>query len=70
MNVVKTEIKEFNVPMNDSVVNNDESKVKTKIKEKMEYHEEKFARLQKEYERSERELARELKPLDDSKSKK
>ena len=38
-----------------------DSKVKMKIKEEMEYHEEKFARLQKEYERFEHELAREQK---------
>ena len=38
-----------------------DSKVKMKIKEEMEYHEEKFATLQKEYERFERELAREQK---------
>jgi len=63
MNIVKTEIKEFHVPMNDSVVNNDDSKAKMKIIEEMEYHEEKFARLQKEYERFERELGREQKTV-------
>ena len=46
-----------------TVVNNDDSKVKMKIKEEMEYHEEKFATLQKEYERFERELAREQKTV-------
>jgi hypothetical protein len=46
-----------------TVVNDDDSKVKMKIKEEMEYHEEKFARLQKKYERFERELAREQKTV-------